>query len=140
MLVRLAVAASLALVAVGVAALLNRRVTRRTSPIGSYDYPRQLTRADFARPDAPWLVVVFSSTACDGCVPVVVRATALASGDVAVVECEYGAQPDLHRRYAIEGVPTTVIADAEGVVRRGFVGSVSAADLAAALTALQSER
>lgn len=103
-----------------------------------YDYPRQVERTDFARPDAPWLVVVFSSESCLGCGPAVGKAEVLASDAVAVVECEFGTARELHEIYAIEGVPTTIVADHEGVVRRGFIGAVTATDLWAAVADLRN--
>jgi hypothetical protein len=56
----------------------------------------------------------------------------LASRDVSVFDAEYTANRDLHERYAIDAVPTLVIADSEGVVRASFLGPVSATDLWAA--------
>lgn len=138
MIVRLAVAAVLLALALGIAAIAERRKRARLAPAHrSYDFPRQLHRADFERPEAPWLVVVFSSRDCEGCAPIVQSAAVLAASEVAVAECEYHARRDLHERYAIEGVPTTVVADAAGVVRTGFVGRVSATDLWAAVAALR---
>ena len=46
----------------------------------------------------------------------------------------YGA---LHRRYELAAIPTTVIADHEGVVRRAFVGAFTATDLWAAVAELR---
>jgi hypothetical protein len=43
----------------------------------------------------------------------------------------------MHRRYEIAAVPTTVIADADGVVLRAFVGSFTATDLWAAIAELR---
>ena len=39
--------------------------------------------------------------------------TPLASDDVAVVEVEFQAEPELHRRYAIEAAPMTIVVDAK---------------------------
>ena len=58
--------------------------------------PVQLDRADFARPDAPWLVAVFTSTTCQTCADVARKAEVLASDEVAVAEVEYSANRDLH--------------------------------------------
>ncbi len=141
---RVSIAALLLMLALVVATLVNRRDARPRAPAHrapahrAYDYPRQLTRSDFARPDAPWLVVVFSSESCEGCPTVVDKAMVLASEDIAVSECEFSKHRVLHERYAIAGVPTTVIADSDGVVRRGFVGSLTAADLWAALADLRA--
>jgi hypothetical protein len=79
------------------------------------------------------LVAVFTSVTCDACAATVAKAQALASPSVAVAEVELGAEPELHRRYAIDAVPLLVLADAEGVVRASFVGPPSATDLWAAV-------
>jgi hypothetical protein len=133
MVVRVVVAAVLLLVAVAVAWQLNRRRPAPPTQDG-YPLPRQLDRADFERPDAPWLVVLFSSATCDSCARMVDKVRVLDSGDVATCEVEYGAHPDLHERYSISGVPMVVIADADGVVRNGFVGPVGAGELWAAVS------
>ena len=52
---------------------------------------------------------------------------------MAVGEVEAGARPDLHRRYRIEAVPITVVADRAGVVRASFIGPATATDLWAAV-------
>ena len=133
---RFLLAAAVVVVAVVVAVVLERR--RPEAPTqGSWTVPAQLDRADFARPDAPWLVAVFTSATCDSCAQAVERAKVLASGAVAVDEAEVKARPDLHRRYHIDAVPIVVVADAEGVVRSSFTGPPSATDLWAAVAAVR---
>lgn len=118
--------------AVVAARLLERR--RPAPPTrDAYPVPAQLDRLDFPRPDAPWLFVLFSSQTCDSCAPMAARVAALDSDTVATVEVEASADKELHRRYRIEGVPMVVLADADGVVRAGFVGSVDAWELEEAL-------
>ena len=130
---RLMIALVLVLVAVVVARGLERR--RRPDPParGTYPVPAQLDRDDFPRPEAPVLMVLFSSATCDGCGPMAAKVAALESEAVATCEVEFSSRGDLHRRYAIEGVPMVVVADAEGVVTAGFVGTVPSSDLEAAL-------
>ncbi len=130
---RLVIALVLVLVAVVVARGLERR--RRPDPParGTYPVPAQLDRDDFPRPEAPVLMVLFSSATCDGCGPMAAKVAALESEAVATCEVEFSQRSDLHRRYAIEGVPMVVVADAEGVVTAGFVGTVPSSDLEAAL-------
>ncbi len=124
--------AIIAVVAVVAVIARSRRTpdapTQRTTAI-----PDQLDRSDFDRPDAPWLVAVFSSATCDVCRSVVDKARVLESRDVAVVDVEYLTARSLHERYAIAVVPTLVVADARGVSRAGFVGPMSATDLWAAV-------
>ena len=105
----------------------RRRADAPTQP-GS-DAPAQLDRADFPRPDAPWLVVLFTSRACDSCAGLYDKARPLESPEVAVVEVEYPGAKALHERYQIEAAPTTVIADAQGVVRAEIVGAFDATEL-----------
>jgi hypothetical protein len=133
MVVRVVIAAALLLTAGAVAWQLNRR--RPAAPSrDAYPVPRQLDRADFERPDAPWLVVLFSSATCDSCAAMAPKVHVLGSDTVATCEVEYGEHPDLHERYEISGVPTIVVADADGVVRNGWVGPVGAGDLWAAVS------
>jgi hypothetical protein len=130
---RLLTALVLAAVVIVIAAVAQRR-RRPGAPVPTgYAVPQQLVRADFDRPDAPWLVAVFTSATCSTCAGVWERARHLESGAVAVQEVELSAARTLHERYRIEAVPTTVIADADGVVRRHFLGPVTATDLWAAV-------
>ena len=131
-------AVAVVVVAVVVARLLDRR--RPAPPTrDAYPVPAQLDRLDFPRPDAPWLFVLFSSQTCDSCAPMAARVAALDSDTVATVEVEASADKELHRRYRIEGVPMVVLADAEGVVRAGFVGSVDTWELEGALDAARGD-
>jgi hypothetical protein len=134
---RLLIAGVVALVAVAIALIVARR--RPDPPAGNTDYavPAQLDRQDFDRPDAPWLVVVFTSATCETCAGTWEKAQPLASDAVAVQEAEVGRDADLHRRYSIDAVPTLVIADAEGVVRASFLGPLTATDLWATLAELR---
>jgi hypothetical protein len=121
-----------ALVVLVAAVLVARRLENRRPEAPTrdrYPVPAQLDRSDFPRPELPWLVVLFSSRNCESCVPMAAKVAALASEAVATCEVEASQQPDLHRRYGIEGVPMVVVADAEGVTRAAFVGSASAAEL-----------
>ena len=130
---RLLVALAIVAAAAGAAALVRARrgTDAPTQPHGTV--PAQLDRADFARPEADWLVVVFTSTSCQSCHDVAAKAGVLASDEVAVVEAEFGRDRSLHERYRIDAVPIVVIADRTGVVRRSFLGPVTATDLWAAV-------
>jgi hypothetical protein len=133
---RLLVAASVVVLAGAVAAVLRRR--RPEPPTQArWPVPAQLDRADFDRPDAPWLVVVFSSETCLSCADALEKARVLAAPDVAVQDVGVQARPDVHRRYGIEAVPLTVVVDREGVTRASFVGAPSATDLWAAMAELR---
>ncbi len=132
------IAAVLVALAVVVAVVLDRR--RPDAPTQArWAVPTQLDRGDFARPEAPWLVAVFTSATCDSCAGVVAKAVPLDGGEVVVQEVEIGADPALHRRYGIDAVPCLVVADAEGVVRASFVGPPTATDLWATLADLRRD-
>lgn len=134
---RLLVAAILAGVAIAVAIWMQRRRSDPPTQPRTWDAPVQLDRSDFDRPDAPWLVCVFSSATCSTCAEVALKAAVLESAEVAVQDVEAVADGELHRRYGIEAVPIVVVADGEGVVRSSFVGPVSSTHLWAALAELR---
>jgi hypothetical protein len=131
--VRLVVAIAIVALAAGVASIVRRRRSSDPPTQGAFELPVQLDRADFDRPEAPWLVAIFTSHTCGSCADVVSKAAVLAAGDVAVVEVPFQERPDLHTRYAVDAVPALVVADADGVVRTGFLGPVTATDLWAAV-------
>ena len=95
--------------------------------------PQQLNRKDFVSPEKPWLLVVFTSSTCDACQDVATKALVLTSQDVAVQIIDYLEMRNLHKQYAIDSVPTTVIADNLGVVQYGVLGPITATDLWAAM-------
>ena len=135
---RILIAVAIIVVAGGVAWWLERRRVASPPTQGRPIVPQQLDRDDFPRPDAPWLVVLFTSQHCDSCAGLLEKAAPLESTEVSVSEIEYTAHPDLHRRYEIEAAPVTVLADAEGVTRASFIGTFAATDLWNALAELRA--
>lgn len=134
---RLLVALVLAAVALAVAMLLQRRRVDPPTQPSSWEAPAQLDRSDFDRPETPWLVCVFTSSNCSTCSEVLTKAAVLASADVVVQEVEATEDRDLHQRYGIEAVPIVAVADADGVVRKSFVGPVNSTHLWAAVAELR---
>ena len=129
---RLLLVAGLVAVALVVAQVLQRR--RPEPPTqGKWQVPTQLDRADFDGADRPWLVVVFTSATCASCEKALAKAQVLESPDVAFQDVAYQERKDLHERYAIEVVPTTLAVDPEGVVQASFIGTPTATDLWAAV-------
>lgn len=118
--------------AVGISLILRRRAADAPTQ-GGFQMPTQLDRGDFISPEAPWLVAIFTSSTCDACADVANKAMVLASKEVAVQRIDYIDNPDLHKRYKVEAVPTLVIVDNRGVVRNGFLGPMKAQDLWAAV-------
>jgi thiol-disulfide isomerase/thioredoxin len=139
---RLLLLVVLTAVAVAVAlALQRRRPDPPSAP--SYRAPAQLDLDDFDVASGRWLVVLFGSTTCDSC-PVAWAAVQSLPADggpgpgrVEFRRIDVQDDPALHRRYRIDGVPTTVVADPDGVVVQAFFGPMTAEELAAALTGAQ---
>ncbi len=133
---RLLIAGILVIVAVGVARVLRRR--RPAPPTQPrWPVPGQVDRGDFDRPEAPWLVAVFTSSTCRSCEEALEKAAALASEQVVVQDVPFQTRKDLHRRYSIEAAPTIVVADREGVVQASFVGPPAATELWGAMATLR---
>jgi len=125
---------ALIVVVVAVVAVIVRRRRIPDAPTQRrYTTPTQLDRNDFIRPDAPWLVAVFTSATCEACASVLAKAAVLDSTEVAVADVEYGADRALHERYSIDAVPTLVVADRHGVVVSAFLGPMTSTDLWAAV-------
>ena len=133
---RLIILVVVAAAAATLAFLVQRR--RPDAPIRTgWTVPEQLDRRDFARPDAPWLVAVFTSASCDSCAAVVDVAGPLASDAVAVDVVEVGERRKVHDRYAVDAVPMVLLVDTLGVVRDHHLGQVSATHLWGSLAELR---
>jgi len=129
--------AGVALLALGVGWVMQQRAPDApTAPI-THTTPDQLDRQDFVRPDAPWLVAVFTSETCETCAKVWTSSQLVESDDVAVQNIEVGQDKSLHDRYNITAVPAVVIADEAGVAQASFLGPPTSADLWAKLAELR---
>lgn len=117
-------------IVVGVVASIARRRRVADAPTQvSWSVPRQIDPRDVSLDREEWMVVVFTSSTCHVCADVANKARVLASRDVLVNEIEFARDRALHEKYGIDAVPTLLIADREGVVRRHFLGPVTATDL-----------
>jgi hypothetical protein len=134
---RLVIGAAILVVAVAVAWWLRRRHPD-APPRDAYPVPRQLDRADFPRPEVPWLVAYFSSATCGSCQGLGPKIDVLACNEVATCEMSFEAQRSIHDRYDIAAIPMILVTDSEGVVQRAFVGATSATDLWAAVAEVRS--
>ncbi len=131
------IVAAAAIVALAVGWIMQRR--RPDAPLStSHTLPDQIDRTDFVRPEAAWLVAVFTSDTCSSCARVWQSAQLLAGDEVAVQNVEVGSDAVLHERYGITAVPSVVIADGDGVTRRSFVGPPTSSALWSALGELRS--
>lgn len=126
---RVVITVAVFVVAGVIALVLRRRQPAPPTQSQLWPVPTQLDRADFVRPDAPYLVAVFTSSTCASCARVREKARVLESADVAYQEIPYQDNKELHGRYNIEAVPMVLITGADGVVAKSFVGEVTAIDL-----------
>lgn len=133
MIERLLLVVVLAGAVAGLAAVIRSRTRSDPPTRPAWAVPDHLDRRDFARPDAPWLVAVFSSATCLACRATWEKARQLESDSVAVQELEALAAADLHARYGIDAVPLVVLAGPDGTVKASFLGEPPAADLWAAV-------
>ncbi len=117
---RLLVVAVVVAGALVVAAVARRRAT--VAVRSGVSVPRHVHRHELAGPDAPWLVLAFTSSTCRTCADVIDQVHALASAGVAVMIADEHTDAAIHRRYGIDSVPIVVIADADGAIRESFVG------------------
>ena len=106
--------------------------------VTGWSVPGHLDRADFTKPDVPWLVAVFSSTDCATCASVVSEAYSLAGARVAVQEVPAESASKLHDRYRIDVVPMLVVADEDGLVRGHHLGPLAPGELQAVLEGARS--
>lgn len=127
------IVAAVALVALGVGWYAQRQAPDAPSTPENHTTPDQVDRADFVRPDTPWLVAVFTSATCQTCAKVWTSTQLVESDHVAIQNIEVKEDKELHDRYNITAVPAVIIVDAEGVSRASFLGPPSSADLWAKL-------
>lgn len=133
MIERIGLAVAIVVIATALAGVMRRRRRADAPTQARRSLPDQIDRRDFVRPEAPWLVVVFSSADCSVCAGVSAKTRVLASDEVAVQDVAYQEHRDLHARYGVDAVPAIVLADGDGVVHYGAFGPVTATDLWAAV-------
>ena len=134
---RLLLVVVLVAVAVAVAFVLQRRRPRPAPTNVGYTLPAHVDRGDFDRPEAPWLVAVFTSATCSTCAGVWEKAPPAGQRRRRHAGARGAATRPLHQRYHVNAVPSVVVADAGGVVRATFVGPVTATDLWASVAELR---
>lgn len=133
--IRLLILVALVLVAIVVAALLQRRRPEPPSA-PSYRAPSQVDRSEFAGATGTPLVVVFSSATCNTCPVVWAEVEGHRREGLDVERIDVQDDPKRHQRYRIDGVPTTLVVDGDGVVRASFFGPLPEGALSQALDAL----
>ena len=136
--VQLAIVVVIVAVTIGVA-IASRRAGGGAAPTPSgFTVPARVARDDFEHPTRLWLVAVFTSETCASCAGVVERAAPLDSPEVAVAAITVQEHGETHSKYRIDGVPTTIIADADGTVVDSFLGPVQTIELWDAVAAARA--
>lgn len=133
------VVVALATAAALVAAVLRARTKGDAPTRSTWAVPDHLDRRQFDRPDAPWLVAVFSSSTCSACRSTWEKARQLDSDEVATQDVDAGDDAELHRRYGIDAVPLVLIAGPDGTVRASFLGEPPTADLWATVADVRAD-
>ncbi len=132
---RVIVLVLLTVVAIGIALVLQRR--RPDAPSApSYRAPRQVDRDDFEVPAELDLIVVFTSTTCDSCPMAWNTVNSIERSGTGAQRVHVQEKPELHKRYKIDGVPTTLVVGTDGVVKASFFGPVDADRITEALEGL----
>lgn len=129
---RILVLVALTVLAVGVAwALQRRRPEAPTAP--SYRAPKQIDRDDFEVPADLIMVLVFASATCNTCPMVWEAVNRIERSRTGAQRVQVQDHPDLHKRYKIDGVPTTLVVAPDGAVHASFFGPVETDTIAAAI-------
>lgn len=129
---RLAIAVVLIVIAIAVASLVQRRRSASATVVPRSELPPAVDLVRVGVPDGPALVV-FTEETCRTCQAALAVVRGPAGAGLPVAEVPFGVERELHRQHGIDTVPTTVVADADGRVVDGWVGSVDLSGLAAAL-------
>lgn len=122
------VVVALAAVAIAVSLIIQRRQPN-AQVATSEPLPTHIDRSAFVSADVSWLLVVFSSATCLACADVWKHVQGFERSDVAVQDVEVKVEPELHRTYNIDSVPSTLLADSAGIVRKSFIGPLSPSDI-----------
>jgi hypothetical protein len=120
------------LVAAIVAVVVNGRA-RRPLGVTFGEAPSRVDRADLPHAEVDVLVVLFSSRTCDACGAIAQLLPELDGPGVATAEVSWQERRDLHQRYAIPAVPTTLVVSRDGTVTWSAVGAVDRSELEAAI-------
>lgn len=129
---RLLIAAVLVIVAVVIAVVLERRRTDVPFTVLRGSVPTRVRPQDVGLEAGP-AIVVFTEASCNSCQAAIRLVRGPAGADLPVVDVEYGESKQLHDRFGIDTVPTTVVVGDDGVVSAGWTGKVDPGDLAVAL-------
>ncbi|MDG1196986.1 MAG: thioredoxin family protein [Actinomycetota bacterium] len=130
--VRLLIAFTLILISISIAVIVERRKVENPFSVKRNQLPTLVPPQDFGlEPEAA--IIVFTESTCRSCSAVLALLRGPAGANVTVTEVEYGENLDLHRKYGIDTVPTTVLVEGDGNVVEGWIGKIEVGELARAL-------
>ena len=130
--VRLLIALTLILVSVSIAVIVERRKVENPFSVKRNQLPTLVPPQDFGL-ESEAAIIIFTESTCRSCSTVLALLRGPAGANVAVTEVEYGENPELHRKYGIDTVPTTVLVEGDGNVVEGWTGKIEVGELARAL-------
>lgn len=133
---RLLILVILVFVALGIAAVLRRRRPEPPSA-PSYRAPSQVDRSEFAGTPGTPLLAVFASATCNTCPMVWAEVVEYEGAGLDVERIDVQDDPKRHQRYRIDGVPTTLVIDGDGVVLASFFGPLADGSLKSAVDSLE---
>lgn len=118
---------------VAVIALVTTVVSRRFAPPArqfvpppsTFGVPAQMSLEDISPQFRPWVLVLFTSQTCEGCLRARSLAQTIRSEGLEIKFIDSSEQPGLFEKYSIEGVPLFVLCDESGLVCGHMFGSSS---------------
>jgi len=111
------------IIAAAVSALASRSTTSASAET-EHHIPEQLDVPDFRSTSTGRMLVVFSSSKCHTCALVVDAVSQINLLGLVVDVVDIETRPDLHAKYDIDAVPTTLLAESSGRVVKSFLGPV----------------
>ena len=130
--IRLLIALCLGGAVSGAAVVLNRSSSTTSIAVRRNSLPTRGPGSEVGLA-ADAAIVVFTEKSCHSCQDVVRLIRGPAGAGLPVADIEYGANQELHRKFDIDTVPTTVIVDEQGTVVAGWVGRIDLSEFTTAL-------
>ena len=106
-----------------VAALFRRGNASQVVSVRRNALPTRVPATEVGLDSGP-AIIVFTESTCDSCQTAVRLVRGPAGAGMPVADIEYSAEPGLHKKFAIDTVPTTLVVDNEGNVLAGWTGRV----------------
>ncbi len=115
-----------------VAALFRRSNASQVVSVRRNALPTRVPATEVGLDPGP-AIIVFTESTCDSCQTAVRLVRGPAGAGMPVADIEYAAEPGLHKKFAIDTVPTTLVVDNEGNVLAGWTGRVDLGEFTTAL-------